>query len=163
MSQIKTITVDGFYGEEEAVRLSNVVFSLQYQESEFGREIQNFNMVPGDADELFSKVLNKQVTVIDERSGVFRIPKLFIHFESFDTVNEWIFVVAVQQSTFNLFEHKSGAKTALDKYQLNYQNLFDWDLTVNYQLSPGQGIFFRPWLFHSFDTGIVQTFRLLEK
>ena len=163
MSQIKTITVDGFYGKEETIRLSNIVFSLPYANSEFGQEIENFNMVPDDADDMFSKVLNKQVTVIDERSGVFRIPKLFIHFEGFDALTEWMFVVAVQPSTFNLFEHKSGAKNALDDYQLNYQNLFEWDLTVNYQLSPGQGIFFRPWLFHSFDTGIIQTFRLLEK
>jgi hypothetical protein len=103
------------------------------------------------------------VTVIDERSGVFRKPKQFVHFEGFDSFNEWIFVVALQQSTFNIFEHQSGATSAIDGYKFNYMNLFEWDLTVNYVLKPGQGILFRPWLFHSFDNGLIQSFRLNEK
>lgn len=163
MSIIKTITVDGFYTEEYACNTADVVLSLQYSPSEFGQEIINFNMIPESADELFSTVLNRKVTVIEDSSGVFRIPKLFIHFEGFDSVNEWLFVVALQESTFNLFEHQRGAKTALDNYKHNYQNLFEWDLTVNYQLKPGQGIFFRPWLFHSFNNGLIQTFRLREQ
>jgi len=160
---IKTITVDGFYSRDEALRLANVVWDLQFIESDFGREIQHFNMVPASADELFSKVLRFPVTVDDERSGVFRFPKLFNHFEEFDSPTEWCFAVALQPSTFNLFHHKSGAKNALDSYKFNYRNLFEWDLVVNYLLEPGQGIFFRPWLFHSFDSGLIQMFRLSEK
>ena len=162
MSIIKTITVDGFYSEEYARNTANVVLPLQYTNSEFGQEINDFNMIPESADEMFSTVLNKKVTVIEESSGVFRIPKLFIHFEGFDSSAEWIFVVALQESTFNIFEHKRGSKNALANYQHNYQNLFEWDLTVNFQLMPGQGIFFRPWLFHSFNNGLIQTFRLKE-
>jgi hypothetical protein len=162
MSIIKTLTVDGFYTEEYARNTADAVLSLQYSPSEFGDEIVNFNMIPESADELFSTVLNRKVTVVEESSGVFRIPQLFIHFEGFDSADEWLFVVALQESTFNLFEHQSGAKTALDNYRHNYQNLFEWDLTVNYQLKPGQGIFFRPWLFHSFNNGLIQTFRLRE-
>jgi hypothetical protein len=41
--------------------------------------------------------------------------------------------------------------------------LFEWDLKTNYLLDPGQGILFRPWLFHSFDTGLIQMFRLREE
>jgi hypothetical protein len=162
MSLIKTLTVDGFYTADEAARLSAVALGLQFEPTEFGREIRDFNMVPGDADQLFSHTINKSLRVIDERSGVFRIPELFIHFESFDSVGEWLFVVALENSTFNLFEHQSGAKTAVDGHLFNYRNLFEWDLTVNYLLKPGQGIFFRPWLFHSFDQGLIQTFRLEE-
>lgn len=154
--------MDGFYTQEDAVRLSHVVLPLQYAESEFGKEIQNFNFTPADANEVFSRVLGTKVEMDEEKSGVFRLPKLFIHFEPFDNVKEWLFVVAVQSSTFNLFEHQSGAKNALEGYKFNYRNLFEWDLTVNYLLQPGQGIFFRPWLFHSFDTGLVQVFRLRE-
>ena len=63
--------------------------------SEFGKEIENFNMVPEDANVLFSNVLNKDMEVVEETSGVFRLPELFIHFESFESSNEWMFVVAI--------------------------------------------------------------------
>jgi hypothetical protein len=162
MSIIKTITIDGFYTQEQAINISNVVWALPYQEKEFGKEIENFNMVPAGANEMFSKVLNTQVEVIEKESGVFRIPHLFIHFEPCDSALEWLFVVAIQESIFNIFEHKNGAKSAIDEVKHNYRNLFEWDLTVNYILHPGQGIFFRPWLFHSFNQGIIQKFRLKE-
>lgn len=163
MSFIKSMTIDGFYPEEKAKNIALVANALNFVETEYGKEILNFNMVPGDADELFSSVLNKPVTVIKENSGVFRIPSLFIHFESFDSQCDWLFVVALEQSTFNVFEHQSGAVTALDGYKdFSYRNLFEWDLMVNYILKPGQGVFFRPWLFHSFDQGLIQTFRLRE-
>ena len=71
-------------------------------------------------------------------------------------------MVALQPSTLNIFEHKSGATSALQEYKFNYRNLFEWDLQINYLLKPGQGVFFRPWLFHSFDTGLVQIFRMNE-
>lgn len=157
------MTVDGFYTKEGAEGLSCVVFPLNKEQTEFGRDVPHFNMVPENANELFSKVLGRNVEVIDEQSGVFRFPELFVHFEGFDSVNEWLFVVAIQQSTFNIFEHKTGATNATEGYKFNYQNLFEWDLTVNHLLQPGQGVFFRPWLFHSFDTGLIQIFRLIEK
>lgn len=159
---IKTMTIDGFYSKEDAICLSNIVKNLQYQPTEFGYEIQQFNHIPENVDYLFSSVLGKEVTINQNISGVFRIPELFIHFESFNNLNEWLFVVALERSTFNIFEHKNGNKSALDGYKHNYRNLFEWDLTVNYLLEPGQGIFFRPWLFHTFDQGIVQVFYLTE-
>lgn len=164
MSILKTITIDGFYTPQEANKIENVVFSLQYQLTEFGEEILNFNMVPENADDLFSQVLKIPVTVNEDQSGIFRLPNRgnMIHFESFDNLRSWLFVVALQQSTFNVYEHQSGATTALDGYKFNYMNLFEWDLMVNYILKPGQGVFFRPWLFHSFDSGLIQTFRLEE-
>ena len=149
MSMIKTMTIDGFYSKEEAQRLSLIVNSLSFVQSEFGKEIENFNLTPENPNQLFSSVLNKNVELIEEQSGVFRRPDLFIHFESFESPKEWMFVVALENSTFNIFEHQSGAKNALDGYNFKYRNLFEWDLTVNYLLEPGQGVFFRPWLFHT--------------
>ena len=160
---VKLISVDGFFSEEEARRLSYVTDQLQYEKCEFGQQIPNFNMVPENANDMFSTILNTNMLVDEDRSGIFRIPEMFIHFEEFDGLDEWVFAVALQQSTFNVFEHQSGASTALDKYQFGYRNLFEWDLQINYVLKPGQGVLFRPWLFHSFDSGLVQMFRLKEK
>jgi hypothetical protein len=162
MSMIKTMTIDGFYSKEEAQRLSLIVDSLPFVQSEFGKEIENFNLTPENPNQLFSDVLNKSVELIEEQSGIFRRPDLFIHFESFESSKEWLFVVALENSTFNIFEHQSGAKNALEEYNFKYRNMFEWDLTVNYLLEPGQGVFFRPWLFHTFDCGLIQTFRLRE-
>lgn len=160
---VKLISVDGFFSEEEARRLSLVTDQLKYEKCEFGQQIPNFNMVPEDANNMFSTILNTNMLIDEDRSGIFRIPEMFIHFEEFEGLDEWVFAVALQQSTFNVFEHQSGASTALDKYQFGYRNLFEWDLQINYVLKPGQGVLFRPWLFHSFDTGLVQLFRLKEK
>jgi len=160
---VKLISVDGFFSEDEARRLSYVTDHLNYEKCEFGQQIQNFNMVPENANEMFSTILNTNMLVDEDRSGIFRIPEMFIHFEEFEGIDEWVFAVALQQSTFNVFEHQSGASTALDNYQFGYRNLFEWDLQINYLLKPGQGVLFRPWLFHSFDSGLVQMFRLKEK
>lgn len=164
MSLLKTITVDGYYSPEEAKNIEFSIFNNVFTPTEFGEEILNFNMVSKDADKLFSEVLRIPVKIKEEESGVFRLPDRgnMIHFESFNSLNDWIFSVAIQTSTFNLFEHKSGITCALEKYDFNYRNLFEWDLTCNYILKPGQGIFFRPWMFHSFDSGLIQIFKLEE-
>ena len=162
MSLIKTMTIDDFYTNNMAMNIANTIGTLDFQNCEYGSEIPNFNMIPDDADKLFSKVLNFNVSVSKE-SGIFRRPKMFIHFESFDSPDDWLFVSALETSTFNIFEHQSGVKTARQGYQFNYTNLFEWDLKVNYILEPGQGVFFRPWLFHSFDQGLVQVFKMKEQ
>ena len=161
MSILKTMTIDGFFTPEAAVAISRSVKGLSFKEYEFGKQIDDFNLVSEELDELFSSVLNFKVT-LDQTSGFFRIPYHFIHFEPVESLQDWLFVVALEQSTFNVFEHKSGAKTALDGHQFAYRNLFDWDLKVNYILDPGQGVFFRPWLFHSFDHGLIQVYKLKE-
>jgi len=163
MALIKTMTVDDFYKPEEARRITAVIDALpHFKQFDFGTELVDFNMVPVDADQLFSKTLNMSVTVIKENSGIFRRPEHFIHFEPFDTLKEWIFVVALDRTIFNIYEHQSGSNNALQGFKFNYRNLFEWNLTVDYQLGPSQGIFFRPWLFHSFTSGLIQVFRLRE-
>ena len=161
---IKLITVDGFFDAQQATNLGTIAKSLQYQEHEFGYQVDNFNMVPENADELFSNMFNSRFIVDENKSGIFRIPKLFVHFESFDSINEWIFVCALEKSFLTIYEHiESGAKSALDTHQLNYRNMLEWDYQAQHQLSPGQGVLFRPWLFHSLDCGLVQIFRLREQ
>ncbi len=159
---VKVIAVDGFFTPEEANRLVNITYHLQYQPTQFGKEIPNFNMVGETTNELFTQVLGTDINIDDKQSGIFRKPNNLIHFESFESLNEWIFIVALQPSTLNIFEHKTGLDSALKGYQFNYRNLFEWDLQVNYLLKPGHGVLFRPWLFHSFDTGLIQIFRLNE-
>lgn len=160
---VKLITIDGFFSEEEAINLANITRNLQFVEFPFGEYIENFNMVPENCSELFSTIIDNDLEVDEDNSGVISRPGFFIHFEDFKNTNEWIFVVALDQSTFNVFEHLSGAKSALDGINFNYNNMFEWDVQVNYVLKPGQGVLYRPWLFHSFDNGLIQKFKLYNK
>lgn len=161
---IKTLTVDGFYSAEDACRIFNIVHSLRdFQSYDLGKQLNNFNMVPKDADELFTRTLGFKVIVDLDKSGVFKKPDSFIHFEDFDSPRDWIFLVALDRTIVDIYEHKSGTENALIQHQFNYRNIFEWDHYVNYHLKVGQGILFRPWLFHSVNGSLIQTFRLTEK
>lgn len=169
MSLAKLIHADNFFVPEEAEKLYKVAQHFPYVEKEYGLEVDNFNMTFPGLDPIFSKLVGEEVTVDDERSGIFRKPtNCLIHFESFDTLNEWCFIIALEKTTFNLYNHLESfgvvnARSALDGYHWNYRNMFEWDYYTNILLEPNQGVIFRPWLFHSIENGIVQYYRLIGK
>jgi hypothetical protein len=169
MSVAKLIHADNFFIPEEAERLSIIGKNLKYVEKDYGLEVDNFNLTFPGLDDTFSKLVNENVMVDEERSGVFRKPmNCQIHFESFDTLNEWCFIIALERTTFNLYNHLESygvinARSALDGYKWNYKNMFEWDYYANILLEPNQGVIFRPWLFHSLEDGLVQYYRLVKK
>lgn len=158
----KIIQIDDFLSGN-LNELFGAIWGLRFEDTQFGPEIPNFQMVTPDMDPVFSRILGEEVTVDEERSGVFRKPKGFIHFEEFASPYDWVLAVAVQETTFNVFENKDGSKSALDKYDYNYRDLFQWDLKTNLQLYPNNCVFFRPWLFHSFIGGITHLYYLKGK
>lgn len=163
-SMLKLIHADKFFKDEEVAALKNAATSLNYVEKEYGHEVENFNLIPPNANELFTYALGEPSIVDENRSGIFRRPiNCVIHFEGFENIDEWCFVIALERTTFNIYKHLSGAESALDGYKFNYRNLFEWDYQVNIQLQPNQGVFFRPWLFHSIEDGIVQYYRILPE
>jgi len=169
MSVAKLIHADNFFIPEEAERLSIIGKNLKYVEKEYGLEVENFNLTFPGLDDTFSKLVNEDVIVDDERSGIFRKPtNCQIHFEGFDTLNEWCFIIALERTTFNLYNHLESygvinARSALDGYKWNYKNMFEWDYYANILLERNQGVIFRPWLFHSLEDGLVQYYRLVKK
>jgi len=78
---VKLISVDGFFTQEEAKNLSYVADTLQYEKQDLGRQIPNFNMVPDNANQMFSTILNTHIEVDPERSGIFRRLHLLFSFE----------------------------------------------------------------------------------
>lgn len=172
-SMVQMIQSSGFFPEGDAENYALTVKNLVFQESEYGLEIPNFKMVFPHMEPMFSRVLGERVIIDSVRSGVFRKPDQIIHFESFDSLDEWCFIVALEPSTFNIYYHlqdsrttdeyrKIDAKTVLDlKEPVNYRNLFEWDYHTNILLEPNQGLFFRPWIFHSLEKGLIQYYRLL--
>ena len=155
----KIIHIDDFFADD-VTEIYNTVATLQFTEHEFGNEIENFSLVFPDIENVFSRVLNEPISLYENRSGIFREPYGFIHFEGFNYVTDWCLAIAIKETTFNVFEHHSGARTALDEYRHNYRDLFAWDLKTNIVMKPNNCLFFRPWLFHSFIGGLTQMYYL---
>lgn len=164
---VKMLHADGFFPAGDVESCVAAVKDTKFTEKEYGYELDHFNMVLGGLEPILSKVLGERVIVEHSRSGIFRKPfNNIIHFEDFDSLNEWCFIVALEKNTLNLFHHKNklgetDAKTALEGYQFNYRNLFEWDLHTNVLLEPNQGVFIRPWVFHTLDSNLVQYYRLV--
>jgi len=163
-SMVTLIHADKFFHPDEIQKLFNAVCMLQYQPSEYGSEVKDFNLLFPGIENMFSKAVGEQVVLEVEKSGLFRKPMFGIHFESFTDPDEWCFVIALEPTTFNVFHHISGAESALQGFQFGYRNPFEWgDAVVNIELKTNQGLFFRPWLFHSLDKGVVQYYKLKPK
>lgn len=173
-SMVKLLLADGFFADGEAQALSDVIGALRFTPTQYGDEVENFTMVSSDAADKMSVVIGERVEVTPVVSGVFRRPRIgTVRFESFHGLNEWCFAVALEPTTFNMYKHLASgvgelgvvdAHSALDicnlPYQINYANYFEWDLDVNIRMQPNQGVFYRPWMFHSFEDGLIQRFHL---
>lgn len=158
---VKVIHADNFLPAEDVDKLFAIATSLKFEQGEYGQEVKNFNLVQPGMEPVFSRVLGETVCVDEETSGVFRRTMNCIHFEGFDSLNEWCFIVALENHvSFNIYKHKSGADSALVNHRFNYRNLFEWDYYCNFELNKNQGVFFRPWLFHSINNGVVQYYKL---
>lgn len=166
---LKLIVADGFYDTDAATKIKYAISNLQWVEKSYGEELENFNLIQPNMDYMFSRILDEPIDIDENISGVFRRSMRTIHFEDFESLNEWCFVVALEKCTFNVYKHISDgngevgnidARSALDGYTFNYKNFFEWNIETNIVLEPGQGIFFRPWIFHNIDGGLVQYYRL---
>lgn len=156
------IHTSNFYIPEQIKGLTDIVQPMKYIPCEFGEITQNFNYIQPESQKIFSQVLNTEI-VIDPKSGHFYKPGIGIHFDTFENMNTWKFVVAIEPTIFTMFHHQSGAKSALEGTNFNYRNMFEWEYQTQIMMEPGQGLFYRPWMFHSFGAySIIQTFNIQE-
>lgn len=171
---IKLIHADGFFPKGEAESLHAVVQDLQYVNGEYGLEIPNFNLILPDIHLVFSKILGEDVILDRSRSGIVRKPyNNMIHFESFESTDEWCFILALEKTTLNIYKHVKDmrynkyndvdSRNVLEGFEFDYTNFFEWDITSNIILECNQGVFIRPWVFHSLQDGVVQYYRILPK
>lgn len=170
-TSVKLIHADGFFPKGEAEALCAVVQDVQYIETEYGKEIPNFNLILPDIHLVFSKILGENVKIDRKRSGIVRKPfNRMIHFESFEDPNEWCFIIALERTTLNIYKHVADiryndldvvdSRNVFEGFQFNYRNLFEWDVVTNIILECNQGVFIRPWVFHSLEEGTVQYYRI---
>lgn len=173
-SMVKLIHADGFFPNNDAQNLKELTQNLKFVQMPHGLEVPNFNLIFPDSEIIFNKVLGERVIVDTKKSGVIRKPNNnAIHFEEFETTEEWCFIVALENTTINFWYHidpenymgelgEADSKSVLDGYQFNYSNLFEWRIHTNILLEQNQCLFFRPWVFHSLQDGLIQYYRLLS-
>jgi hypothetical protein len=161
----KILLADNFFPDDDAEKLFHIGHSLQFVQKEYGEEVDNFNLTKPNIDQVFSQILREDIMVDEDRSGVFRKPMCGIHFEAFDSIDEWCFVVSLDktETLFNYYSHESGVQYAYQDYRFNYRNFFEWKLEGSIVLKQNQCIIFRPWIFHSIENGLIQYYRLLKK
>lgn len=158
---LQCIFFEDFY-KEGVGNYKTAIERTQFVKSKYGED-STIKLINPNINNAFSFVLKSKVTILRKHSGFFRKPpNCLIHFEDFSTEDEWSAVVAIEPTTFNLYRHKSGATKAHQTIDVNYRYLPDWDYYTNILLRPNQGVMFRPWLFHSLESGIVHYFRMNE-
>jgi len=172
---VKLIHADGFFPNNDAENLRQLAQDLTFISKPYGLEVPNFNLIFPDSEIIFNKVLGERVVVDPERSGVIR--KSYnnrIHFEHFETPDEWCFIVALEPTTVNFWYHMDQknsmgeigvtdsrhAMDGVDSY--NFHNIFEWRIHTNILLEQNQCLFIRPWVFHSLQDGVIQYYRLVS-
>jgi hypothetical protein len=152
------ILCDNFFPEQDIENLREFLngnIDDLFHQSTYGLETKSKYPVR-NIDQIISKTISVPVTIIENQSSYFRkTDRCLIHYEMFNSPNEWCFFVAMEETTFNLHKHKCGADSALQKNNFDYKYTPDWDYYLNVLMKPNQGIFFRPWLFHSMEDGLT--------
>lgn len=170
---VHLLHADKFFPGQEAENLRHLVKNLSMVKRPYGYEVDNFNLIFPDIEIILHKVLGERVTVDPARSGVVRMPiNDAVWFENFDSTEEWCFVVALEPTVVNFYHHTdpnlqmgdlapANAQNALQGVDYDFNNLFEWKIHTNILLDTNQCLFFRPWVFHNMDRGLIQYYRLL--
>lgn len=137
-------------------------FPDKHSPMEYGFEFKNFNMTYPEMDMIIGTLLGDYMKVVEEKSGTFRVPyDNVIHFELFDSIHEWRLAVALEENLFKTYRHVSGAKDARDGHKFNYDNLEEWKIETQINIAAGDAVFYRPWVFHSFEAKHIHCYTIL--
>jgi hypothetical protein len=168
-SVINYIHARDYFPKDEVEHLKPLVKDVHWVDKKFGKEMEHFNLIFNDIDLVIGKMVGDIVEIDRPVSGTLRKTlNEVIHFEDFEDTNDWRFVVALDNNVFKTFIHKDGYKSFLDyikddnekKSILEYLNLEDWEVETTIIMKPNDVLFYRPWVFHSFQDGILHYYKL---
>lgn len=157
--------VENFYSN--ANQIHEIVSKLDYKQETFGLQIKDFYLVPQGIEEGFSQILGKKMT-LGEKSGAFRKPYEFIHFENFNPKSVYLAIIALSDIKFYTYKHKeknyyqvTDLKENLEEFIVkNCNTKHLWDVTCQINMSAGDMVLVKPWCWHSLDSGLVNIFYL---
>ena len=155
--------VENFYNN--ANQIYEIVSKLDYKQETFGLQIKDFYLVPQGIDEGFSQILGKKIN-LGEKSGLFRKPYEFIHFENFNPKSLYLGIIALSDIKFYTYKHKEKnyhqvidlKENVQDFIVKNCNNKDLWDVASQVNMSAGDIILVKPWCWHSLDSGLVNIF-----
>jgi hypothetical protein len=168
-SVINYIHARDYFPEHELDELRTWLGGTYWEDKKFGQELRNFNLIFPDIDLVLGKMIGDIIEIDKPNSGTIRKPlKDVIRFEDFEDLNDWRFVAAIEDNTFITYNNLKGYKTFLsyikdtseEKPSLDYFNGEDWEIESVIKLKPNDVLFYRPWVFHSFDEGMLHYYKL---
>ena len=168
-SVINFIHARDYFPKHEVEGLRPLVEDVHWVDKKFGKEMEHFNLIFNDIDLVIGKMVGDIVEIDRSASGTLRKTlHEVIHFEDFEDTNDWRFVVALDNNEFKTYTHKDGYKSFLDyikdeneeKPILEYMNSEDWEVETTIKMKPNDVLFYRPWVFHSFQDGILHYYKL---
>ena len=149
---------------QDIQQLASVISNLEFKDAMYGKEVDNFQHLPPGIAEHISQAVGTKLSIC-LGSGVFRKPSPVLHFEQITNNIHIILAVALEETSFNTYEHESGVSSALQikdmqefiKNELNEEKLKQISKII---LKPNDFIAFNPWMWHSFDEKLIQIFYL---
>lgn len=157
--------IEKFYSN--ANQIHEIVSKLDYKKETFGTQIKDFCLVPQGIETGFSQILNTNIC-LGKNSGCFRKPYDFVHFENFEPKSFFLAVIALDKTKFCTYRHKEKNYSQVievkekieDFITQNCNNKDAWDITCQVNMSPGDMVLVKPWIWHSLEGGIVNMFYL---
>ena len=168
-SVINYIHARDYFPKGEIEQLRSLVDDVSWVDKKFGKEMEHFNLIFKDIDIVLGKMTGDLVEIDRKNSGTLRRTlHEVIHFEDFEDLNDWRFVVSMDKNEFKTYIHKGGYKSMLDyikdeseeKPDLDFINKNDWEEEAKIKMNPNDVLFYRPWVFHSFQDGVLHYYKL---
>jgi hypothetical protein len=168
-SVINYIHARDYFPNNDIEQLRPLVDDVSWVDKKFGKEMEHFNLIFENIDIVLGKMVGDLVEIDRKNSGTLRRTlHEVIHFEDFEDLNDWRFVVAMDKNEFKTFIHKDGYKSMLDYIKdeneerpvFEYLNSEDWIEETTIKMNPNDVLFYRPWIFHSFQDGILHYYKL---
>jgi hypothetical protein len=166
-SAINYIHARDYFPKGEIEQFRPWIEGVKWVDKKFGQEMEHFNLIFQDIDLVLGKMTGDFLEVDRPNSGTLRKTlHEVIHFEDFEDTNDWRFVVAVEDNEFKTYIHRNGYKSMLDYIKqdstesLDYLNVNEWELESTIKMKPNDVLFYRPWVFHSFQDGILHYYKL---
>lgn len=168
-SKINYIHARDYFPPGEIEQFRPWIEHVNWIPMKFGHEIENIHLIFPNIDVIMGKMVGDFLEVDRSASGTFRrtLPGI-IHFEDFDSLDDWRFVVACDANMFKTYSHVHGYKHHLEyvadesegKPELAYLDDTQWKEEAMIKMQPNDVLFYRPWLYHSFQDGILHYYKL---
>ena len=118
-----------------------IIKTLDFKDNLLGQELIDFNVTNPMEFELKEYLTDYK---LKDDSGLFRKPFDFIHFESFENLDEWVAIYCIEDFKFIQYS-KESINYAFEENNINdWLDYESWINLAELNIKQGQILFFRP-------------------